>query len=224
MGVDKVAIPPPLAEELRRQGKLRQLKSLAESTGISYSRLANIAFDRVKTISAAEIELLEKHIGSGFSVAESRTEYIAGGLHRIATLPVKAIPVIGRASAGPGADDHFESEIYIPAHMATAHGVCGYIAEGDSMMPWIHPGDIVVVRPHHSERLGYAFLIEREPGTYSVKMLGYDGKEWEFRSLNPKYEPERSPARLIGYVIGIYRLIGSTETMMLDQNGLRPQI
>ena len=126
-------------------------------------------------------------------------------------------------SAGPGADAaEIEKELYIPADMAPVPGVTAYVAEGDSMMPWIHPGDIVIIRPHQTERLGFAFLVERADGSYSLKMLAHDGQDWELRSLNPKYEPERSHARLIGYVIGIYRLSGTTEITMLDSAGLRP--
>jgi SOS-response transcriptional repressor LexA len=146
-----------------------------------------------------------------------------GPFLQVRTMPMVKVPVVGHVSAGPGADPHeIQDDVYVPAHMAPGPGLCAYVAEGDSMMPWIHPGDIVIIRPHQTERLGFAFLVERADGTSSLKMLGHDGTDWELRSLNPKYEPERQPARLVGYVIGIYRLSGTTEYTMLDANGLRP--
>lgn len=90
-------------------------------------------------------------------------------------------------------------------------------------MKRLHPrSETVIIRPHQTDRLGLAFLVERADGTSSLKMLGHDGTNWELRSLNPKYEPERQPARLVGYVVGVNRLSRTTEFTVLDSNGLRP--
>lgn len=138
------------------------------------------------------------------------------------TLPMSSVPVVGMASAGPGASDHHEYEIWAPSHMVTQFSTA-WEAEGDSMMPWIQPGDVVIVQEHRTERINTPFLVRREDGSVSVKILRYRNGAWMLQSLNPKYEEEPASVELIGFVTGIYRVQGSRETMVCDLNGLSPE-
>ena len=200
--------------QIRERLRMTQ-KEFAAALGVDRARYKNWEYQH--TAPPADLIAKAEQMVSGQEPSE------VGPLMPVRPMPMVRIPVVGHVSAGPGADAaEIEKELYIPADMAPVPGVTAYVAEGDSMMPWIHPGDIVIIRPHQTERLGFAFLVERADGSYSLKMLAHDGQDWELRSLNPKYEPERSHARLIGYVIGIYRLSGTTEITMLDSAGLRP--
>lgn len=137
-------------------------------------------------------------------------------------IPLAPIPVVGAASAGEGSQFHPDlDQLWVPQYMARLDSR-GWEAEGDSMLPWIQPGDIVVARDYKSPKLGYPFMIRREDGSTSVKILAYD-QDWVYKSLNPKYDPEPARGELLGYVIGIYRSEGTFETTLYDPNGLRPK-
>lgn len=97
-----------------------------------------------------------------------------------------------------------------------------WVAEGDSMMPWIQPGDIIIAKDHRVQRINTPFLVRREDGTISVKVLKFRDGSWILHSLNPAYEDEPAEVELIGYITGIYRVQGSLETMICNANGLLP--
>lgn len=144
------------------------------------------------------------------------------GMREAVSLPMVSIPVIGSASAGAGNDLHpDEDEVFVPAHLV--FGDCAAMTvEGDSMMPWLLPSDIVVARIGTPIRSGKAFLVRRQDDSVSVKMIHHNGTEWELRSLNPRYKPEPMDGQAVGLITGIYRVDGSLETMMVDPNGLVP--
>lgn len=137
--------------------------------------------------------------------------------------PLAPIPVVGAVSAGPGSNIHPDmDQIWVPTHMAQ-YDSCGWEAEGDSMMPWIQAGDIVVAKDHKVARAGYPFMIRRADGSASVKILAYHDGSWYYKSLNPSYPEETAEGTLLGYVIGIYRIEGTLETIQFDPSGLRPK-
>lgn len=157
--------------------------------------------------------------GNVMQTAESMSEYRKVDLE---SLPMARIRVVGSASAGAGSEIHPEFEsAWVPKHMAQLDS-SGWVAEGDSMMPWIQYGDVVVAKDCKTPRINYPFMVRRPDGAVSVKIIAFDGTQYLYRSLNPRYPDEPAEGELIGYVIGIYRIQGSTESILFDPNGLRP--
>ena len=146
------------------------------------------------------------------------------GLLKLRRMPMTTIRLVGSVSAGDGASDHEEEmEASIPAHMG-GDDVAGWRAEGDSMMPWIQPRDIILARESKERRPNLAHLVRTREGI-RVKMLVYDqGKGWQYHSLNPSYpdEPLKDEDEIIGYVTGLYRFEGGTEIIINNWHGLRP--
>jgi SOS-response transcriptional repressor LexA len=196
--------------QVRRKLRLNQ-EEFAELLGVNRQRYKHWEYDTA----TPPPEMLEK--------VESMAANILRPDEGLKGMPMVKIPVVGRTSAGPGADmgtaDDFE--VWVPQHMLTDTST-GWVAEGDSMMPWIQPGDVVIAKESPTPRLNYAFLILRDDGTCSVKVLKWKGEEYEYLSLNPRYDPEPARGRLLGYVTGIYRAVGSHESIENDYNGLRP--
>lgn len=155
-------------------------------------------------------------ISPGFSDVE--------GPRNVKSMPMTRVPIVGRASAGDGSYDHPElgEDIEIPAHMSIRPSAA-YVASGDSMMPWIHPGDIVVARLHKEPKPNYAMLVRRQDDSVSVKIVRYDNG-WKLISLNESYDPVPADVEFMGYVTGIYRVNGTRVYMEFDSVGLRPEL
>lgn len=184
---------------------------MAERLGVSRAKYKNWEYGTeppFRIIETAEL----------LSLAEGNT---VGGVKSIRKLPMAKVPIVGSVSAGAGTDDNFEDMIYVPAHMVNEPSNA-WVAEGDSMMPWIQPGDIIIAKDHRVQRINTPFLVRREDGTISVKVLKFRDGSWILHSLNPAYNDEPAEVELIVYVTGIYRVQGSLETMICNNNGLVP--
>ena len=142
-------------------------------------------------------------------------------------MPMKKVPIVGAASAGPGTDGHGdEDELEVPEVMYR-HGLTGWRVEGDSMYPWLVPGDIVLVRETKREKPGYAFLVRTQSGEVRVKMLAHDPKKgFVFRSVNRDRFPDEELAtgELIGLVTGHYHAEGTEHVIRSDDQGLKYKV
>lgn len=202
-------------EDLRRVRKRLRLtqSEMAERLGTTRARYKNWEYDLANPPSYVMEEVKKYN-------AEAAVQ---SAILKLAAIPMAQVPLVGKASAGPGStaegDDDFLS---VPVHMAR-EGACGYIVEGDSMLPWLQPGDALVAMEHPQPKLNYAFLIRRPSGEVSVKVLKWDRGQIVYRSVNPSYKDEDPTGILMGYVIGIYRVEGTHEKMEFDPSGLKPQ-
>ena len=148
------------------------------------------------------------------------------GLFNVAIEPTERIPIVGRASAGPGslALDETPTE-YLYVSRSLVKGDCvAFVAEGDSMMPLIQPGDRVVVTKSNQPRAGLTFLVRREDGEYSLKQVKWDAatSQWMWHSLNPAYAPEPAKGEILGLAITIWREVGTRISVIHDPSGVRP--
>ncbi len=140
----------------------------------------------------------------------------------IAPIPMVKVPVVGAASAGPGTEaGEYEGYVWVPQHMASSPSNA-WVAEGDSMMPWIQPGDIVIAREMRTPKINKAFLFRREDGTVSVKVIRWKQGSFIYQSINPAYPDDSATSELLGIVTGIYRVNGTHEMIELDSSGLMP--
>lgn len=149
-----------------------------------------------------------------------------GGVANIKVSPVIHIPVVGRASAGPGLEgvDEVPTEFMTISVSLTKGDCVAFYAEGDSMMPFIHPGDKVVVSRTNQPKPGVTFLVRRASGEYSLKQVKWDAgaNQWMWFSLNPSFPPEPAHGEIVGMVVTIWREEGSRILTMFDPGGLRP--
>ena len=140
----------------------------------------------------------------------------------LAGTPLVPIPVVGQVQAGPGASnvDPDQSSVYVPDRLARPDWI-GWQVAGDSMMPSLEPGDVAVFQSQSSPRKGYPFLLEKD-GEFRFKVADWIDGKWVARSLNPSYPIEPIDGwRILGILVGYYRLRGSRETLDLDPGGLK---
>ena len=90
----------------------------------------------------------------------------------------------------------------------------GLTCEGDSMMPYIHPGDSLVFRNESRPRRGMVFAIRKVGESYPcVKEIGYLNGDWWLVPWNPKHEKALlGNAAVLGVLVGI---ISKDETLKM---------
>lgn len=87
------------------------------------------------------------------------------------------IKVIGSAAAGDGTFTEAEEFDYsIPAHMV--NGIeFGWLVEGQSLMPKVHPGDMLIARPAKEPAYNFLMIVRRPDGQVSAKIVRWvDGR------------------------------------------------
>ncbi len=139
----------------------------------------------------------------------------------VATMPMVPVRVVGTAGAGVGVNaDPGPETIFVPANMGSNIDRLAHIVEGDSMMPFLEPGDVGVFREMRWPRPKKVFLL-KDAGGYLIKQVVYERDRFVGRSLNPRYEDlELDGVELVGMLVGIYRSVGSYERMEYDSDGL----
>jgi repressor LexA len=125
--------------------------------------------------------------------------------------PVREIPVVGRVTAGKPilAVEQIEGTFPFPADWVKGEDVFLLKVKGDSMSPYLLPGDYVVVRPQSSAENGEVVVtLMGEEAT--VKRFFKNGKVIELRPDNERWETIRveekmGEPRVLGKVIGMFR-------------------
>ena len=187
------------------------LSTLCARKGISVSKLCSLLELSNSTSTKWKRGALPnnstmKKIADHFGVS---TEYLTG------TVPISEVamvPIYGRVAAGAGmfADDEIIGEQPVFSAMVKNIGECFCLrVSGDSMLPRIQDGDIILVRKQTSVDSGsYAVvLIDDESGV--VKKVVYDKDSVTLISINPNYPPrtfsgaELQRLQVLGEVIQI---------------------
>lgn len=190
-----------------------KLPEVARISGIGYERLRNIKRGIIQNVTEDEVSAIAKALGAPDGPAD---------LPRVVRTKLQPVPVVGSASMGSGSSDHPDNyELYVPASMAS-DDCRAWEAEGDSMAPWIAPGDVVLVRPHKVPRVGYPMLVRREDGSVSLKIIAFENGGYLLKSLNPAYPSEPADVEYIGYMTGRYRSVAGYELIESELSGLRP--
>lgn len=200
-------------EDLRIELRARDNRALADLLGIDYERLRNAIKGRsekgFEEVSAIASKLLKR----AWPETEVRT---------VQRVPLIRVPIVGLASAGSGTESGLESdEVWVPSTMVPDSAVA-WPAVGDSMMPWIQPGDIVLATPQKEPRSGYAMLVRTQEGEVLVKKVAWSGGKFVLKSLNPTYPDVPATVEWLGLVTGIYISRGTYERAESDLHGLRP--
>ena len=93
---------------------------------------------------------------------------------------------------------------------------------GSSMMPYLHPGDTIVLKPQLIVRIGKFMVIRNEsrPTELYVKKAEFIDDRFVFKSLNPKHEDIVADGySLVGLVVGIISADQSIKIGPID-NGI----
>lgn len=143
--------------------------------------------------------------------------------------PMEAIPVVGDVDAGPGVTnvDPDHRKVWVPRNLSN-YGKIGMTIVGESMMPYLQPGDIAVFRESRTPRNGFAHLLKAPDGSFRMKLLRFKNGQFMLESINPNKEkfPDEplDDLEITGLLVGWYRLIGSYEKLEGDAHGLRIEI
>lgn len=124
------------------------------------------------------------------------------------------VPVLGKVAAGIPlfAEENIVGQIRCSEEMAAGCELFALKVEGDSMLPRIHDGDILIVRQQDDADSGdiVIALVNGDDGCVK-KLVKYDSGGCALISLNPVYEPMvfdkaavyEVPVRIIGKVIEV---------------------
>ena len=123
------------------------------------------------------------------------------------------VPLVGRAPAGEPllSDENFEEEVLVP-YMLLRRDEDGFLVRvhGDSMLPRLEDGDVVVVRAQPEAESG-AIVVARcgddeSTSDVCVKQLRKKNGTLTLTSLNPAYGDVEAPfVEVLGVVVGVLR-------------------
>lgn len=128
------------------------------------------------------------------------------------------VPVLGKVAAGIPlfAEENIVGQIRCSEEMAAGCELFALKVEGDSMLPRIHDGDILIVRQQDDADSGdiVIALVNGDDGCVK-KLVKYDSGGCALISLNPTYEPMvfdkaavyETPVRIVGKVIEVRSLM-----------------
>ena len=124
------------------------------------------------------------------------------------------VPVLGRVAAGIPlfAEENIIGQVRCSEEMAAGCELFALTVQGDSMLPRIRSGDIVIVRKQEDADSGdiVIALVNGDDGCVK-KLVKYDSGGCALVSLNPAYEPmvfDKAavydvPVRIVGKVIEV---------------------
>lgn len=146
------------------------------------------------------------------------------GFAVIAQTPMVEVKVVGTVSAGAGISEFFDAPtVHVPSNLLDGiTDPMAHVVEGDSMMPWLQPGDVLIARPMLTPRLNRPFIVRTRDNELRVKLLAYEQDRWVERSMNPKYGDQDATDQLVGLVTGLYREDDGTTMILSNLNGLKP--
>ena len=128
------------------------------------------------------------------------------------------IPLYGEIACGEPifADDYIEDYVYIDEKTAKRGDIISLKAKGDSMLPLIHDGDIIIILRQSDADDNDIVAVNINGESATLKKIRYKNKGIEIFALNeevfaPKFysakEIETLPIRIIGKVIEVRRKI-----------------
>lgn len=150
------------------------------------------------------------------SVAERTTPF------QLAPVPDAMLPIVSRAGAGHWVEP-FQCEDFepVPAHLV-AQDCFGVVVDGDSMYPFLHPGDIAVFKAAKSARIGQTVLARNDEKALTVKVYRHNGEGFELVPINQAHPKATAKEwEIEGVLVAYVRDIGPRRITDSDPNGLR---
>jgi transcriptional regulator with XRE-family HTH domain len=178
---------------------------LRTERGWSQAELARRVGVRQNTIAAIESGLTKKSkylpdIARALDIPLSLFDPDTGeGPQRTPTIPgadlvgARDLPLYATVEAGEGAvvmSSDPVDEIRRPAPLATVKGAYGVIVSGESMVPALRPGDIVLIHPHLPPKAeDVCLFISERNGEFIATIKEYVGQTQETWKVK-RYKPE----------------------------------
>lgn len=197
--------PSAVAKAIRADAASRgmTLAHYAREIGVDLSDLRNATREPPRSQTA--LNRVRNAIRAKFDYSDN---WPFEGLRTVSKMRMRAIPVAGIANGGPGqamtAEEPYFDPLWVPEDMCDDFTL-GWVMQGDSMSPWLVPGDVVVAQPASRLIPNKAFLV-RLPEGISVKLAKFTKLGTELHSINPGFEPIRGVEfTVLGIVTGRYR-------------------
>ena len=188
-----------LARDLRD----RQTSTEQVETGLRAEAFARRMVARLRDRERVPLEIVAGRPADRAAIAKGgvlQMAAIAAG-HRCATLSDLAV------AAGTGRelwDEPCERWIELPEGFEEGSYI-GLTVAGDSMLPLLHPGDVLLVKLGADVIAGTIVVARHPDDGYVVKRVGATrGVETELTSLNPAFAPlriPRDPSLIVGTVV-----------------------
>lgn len=141
-----------------------------------------------------------------------------------APLPYVEMSLGSPVPAGSWADpDDTEDWIEVPGFLADKGRFAAY-AEGESMLPLVEQGDLLIFQKEPRPRPGTIVLARNEKNQVAVKVLRVRDSRYALESLNREYpDAEAEFTQHIGYLVAIWKKDGPSKGMIhYDDGGIRP--
>ncbi len=165
------------------------------------------AFDHLKALERKGYLKRQHSMSRGLEVLV----FEEGGFRKGSKPLIREIPVLGRVAAGKPtlAVENVEELLPLPSEWIKGREVFILVVKGDSMSPYILPGDYAIVRSQSSAENGdvVVTLVGEEA---TVKRFYKRKGKIELKPDNEHWEPIRleegaGEIRIIGKVIGVFR-------------------
>ena len=205
-----------LAENVRKFRILRKLsqKALADAIGVRQNTIAAIESGDTKRtrylpdlarVLDVDITDLEPGIGGSESAAIPGSDLVGS----------RDLDVYGSVEAGEGGivlSNEPVDRIRRPTPLANVRGGYGVIVVGESMVPLLRPGDIVLVHPHLPPKIeDLCLFMSDHEGEFKATIKEYRGQTkdaWKVRRYQPAerdYTLKKKDFAKCQVVVGIYK-------------------
>ncbi|MCC6686595.1 MAG: helix-turn-helix domain-containing protein [Fimbriimonadaceae bacterium] len=138
-------------------------------------------------------------------------------------IPLPFIGLVNAASPATWSDpNETDSMEFVPAEMGESRGRFAARVESDCMYPLLHPDDIIVVQQTSIPKIGLIVIFRTDDGKITLKQLKHDGAQYILHALNPNLPDVPAQGSVVGYLVGIVRMIGRRRITDYDPDGIRP--
>lgn len=146
----------------------------------------------------------------------------ASGPYPLRATATGKVKIYGKVGAGDGNHDGLSfAEMDVPVELSRPdYGAL--TVDGDSMMPLLHHGDIVIFQDFVQPKIGYVMAAELPDKSWVVKLIAHTNGQFVLRSLNDRYEDYEGSYRLVGFLVGIIHDDGPERTIRLNPFGIKP--
>lgn len=136
------------------------------------------------------------------------------------------VPVLGEVTAGPftSASSAIGTEPFDKGLVDSAPDAFALVVVDESMLPTLHPGDVILVKPVKAARHNVITVAEDQDHNTTVKVAKArsDGRHDLFAKNPPEFQVKAEEIKILGIVIGIRRRTGGQAYMeMGDPTGVR---
>lgn len=164
--------------------------------------------------------VLERLHDMGMEASKERRQVMS----KLRSGAVARLKVLGAIGAGTEPNSQPEpSELdSVPVEFARAD-YSGLVVEGDSMLPYLQPGDILVFKDSKIPKLNRIMAVRVDDAPeLLVKRLVHGPEGWELHSANPAYKPIVATHKIecLGFLVGV---IGDALRLGPDERGLDEQ-